>query len=294
MATALPRVARALAVPLAIAAAVTAAAPGWVTVRVRSGDTLSAIAARSHTTVAELVALNHLAGNGDLIYAGQTLKVGRSAGAARTASTTVRHRVVEGDSLYGLAARYHADWRQIARLNHLPPSLVVQLGQVLVIPARAAGSASGGPASGGSAPAAAPAGSGISRAAMRDLIARTARAYGVDPALALAVAYQESGCNQRMVSATGAIGAMQVMPSTGTFVGRYVVGRPLDLRSPRDNAVAGVALLKTLLRVVSPKTAVAAYYQGLASVRSRGMYADTEQYVRNVMALRVRFHARGF
>ena len=35
--------------------------------------------------------------------------------------------------------------------------------------------------------------------------------------------------------------------------------------------------------------AIAGYYQGLASVRSRGMYDDTQQYVANVQALRARF-----
>jgi hypothetical protein len=36
-------------------------------------------------------------------------------------------------------------------------------------------------------------------------------------------------------------------------------------------------------------TAAAAYYQGLASVRDRGMLPETERYVANVMALRGRF-----
>jgi hypothetical protein len=35
--------------------------------------------------------------------------------------------------------------------------------------------------------------------------------------------------------------------------------------------------------------AAAGYYQGLASVQAHGMYADTQQYVNNVMALRQRF-----
>jgi hypothetical protein len=34
---------------------------------------------------------------------------------------------------------------------------------------------------------------------------------------------------------------------------------------------------------------VAAYYQGLESVRQRGMLPDTRQYVNSVMALRSRF-----
>jgi hypothetical protein len=34
---------------------------------------------------------------------------------------------------------------------------------------------------------------------------------------------------------------------------------------------------------------VAAYYQGLRSVRERGMFPDTRRYVANVMALKARF-----
>jgi hypothetical protein len=35
--------------------------------------------------------------------------------------------------------------------------------------------------------------------------------------------------------------------------------------------------------------AAAGYYQGLSSVRQNGMFPDTQQYVRSVMALRSRF-----
>ena len=92
-----------------------------------------------------------------------------------------------------------------------------------------------------------------------------------------------------MVSAADAIGAMQVVPSTGNFVSRYIVGRHLDLLDAHDNAIAGVALLRNLLRAAPVDQAVAGYYQGLGSVRSRGMYADTKTYVANVLALRDRF-----
>ena len=36
-------------------------------------------------------------------------------------------------------------------------------------------------------------------------------------------------------------------------------------------------------------SAIAGYYQGLASVKERGMYDDTARYVDNVQALRSRF-----
>jgi hypothetical protein len=52
---------------------------------------------------------------------------------------------------------------------------------------------------------------------------------------------------------------------------------------------AGVVILKALLRSASSTDqAIAGYYQGLASVRSRGMFADTKAYVRSVRALHAR------
>jgi soluble lytic murein transglycosylase-like protein len=123
---------------------------------------------------------------------------------------------------------------------------------------------------------------------MRHTVQVTARRYGVDPALALAVAYQESGFNQRAVSPANAIGTMQVIPSSGVWAS-HLVGRRLDLLDPHDNVTAGVAILAAL-RVAAPeRTAIAGYYQGLSSVRRNGMFADTRRYVANVQTLRARF-----
>ena len=111
--------------------------------------------------------------------------------------------------------------------------------------------------------------------ATRDLIVRTARRYGVDPGLALAVAWQESGWNQRQVSVADAIGAMQVVPATGR-VGRRPgrpSARPAGPRRQRDRRRCGAARPAAAARTTAQ--AVAGYYQGLVSVRAHGMYADT-------------------
>jgi soluble lytic murein transglycosylase-like protein len=124
-----------------------------------------------------------------------------------------------------------------------------------------------------------------SREATRRLIERTARRYGVDPSLALAVGYQESGWNQRQVSVANAIGTMQVIPTSGQWAST-LVGRRLNLLDTEDNVTAGVVILKALTTSTGRLDhAVAGYYQGLASVRRLGMHADTKQYVRNVLAL---------
>jgi LysM repeat protein len=289
----------ALAIPVLLAVAVTASASGVTLYRIRSGDTLSQIAARYHTTVARLVALNHLPGNGGLIIAGNTLRIPHKHAAARrvarrpapTWRTVTRHYVVRpGDSLYAIAARFHANPRTIATRNHLPRSLIVVIGQHLAIPhrvrvahpVRAATTRGAHMFTGGRVPS--PHDVGL-------IIRKTARRWGVEPRLALAVAWQESGFNQRWVSSTGAVGAMQVEPYTGAFVSKYLVHRKLNLYDARDNATAGVALLSVLLRETrgNARHAVAGYYQGLASVLSRGMFTDTKRYVANVLALRNRF-----
>jgi soluble lytic murein transglycosylase-like protein len=127
-----------------------------------------------------------------------------------------------------------------------------------------------------------------SPAQITDMIKAAARRYGVDPALALAIAEQESGFDQRRVSSANAIGTMQVVPSSGRWAAA-LVGRPLDLFDTADNVVAGVAILAALRAAAPERTAVAAYYQGLSSVRRIGMLPETRRYVANVRALRPRF-----
>jgi N-acetylmuramoyl-L-alanine amidase len=269
-----------LAVLLAIA--VTASAGGGGRYTVRPGDTLSAIAARYDTTVEALVRLNNLPGNGNLIYAGSTIRLpghGRHAHARHGRTVVTTYVVKPGDSLYAIASRFHASADRIARRNHLPSSLVVVIGQKLRVPHHVA-------AARHHHTAAVP-----SRETVAALIRSTSRRWGVGQSLALAVSYMEAGFNQSMVSKVGAVGAMQIMPATGRWLSAYVVHRTLDIHKATDNVTAGVALLSVLLRETNGnvRVAVAGYYQGLASVRQRGMYDDTKRYVANVLALRNRF-----
>src|SRR4051794_5661791 len=263
---------------------------------VRPGDTLSAIAARYHTTVAALVRLNNLPGNGDLIYAGSTLRLpghGAHARAHHGHVATTTYTVRPGDSLYAIAGRFHASPSAIARRNHLPRSLIVVIGQHLRIRHHVRGAAHSHAHTPHSA--AVPAGfrgvSVPSRSAVEAMIRSTAARWHVDSRFALGISYEEAGFNQRVVSRIGAIGAMQILPSTGEWLSTYVLHRPLNVYRAQDNVTAGVALLSVLLTEThgDMRVAAAGYYQGLASVRARGMYDDTKQYVANVLALRNRF-----
>lgn len=295
---------RAVVVPMLLAIAVTASASSTTLIRVHKGDTLSAIAARYHTSVDRLVALNDLPGNGDLIYAGQTLRIPsgqhhrRHHHKARDAHRhhaahieTIWHTVVEGDTVDGLAARFHVRPERIAKRNHLPKSLVIVLGERLAIPHLVRGHRQ---QSVSSAIAAQRALLNRHREPSRDEVAQIIRAtaakWGLDERLALAIAWQESGFNMQEVSPVGAIGTMQVMPYTGVYLSDDVVHRDLDLFDAHDNVTAGVALLSVLTHEAkNERRAVAGYYQGLQSVRDHGMFRSTKRYVANVMALRDRF-----
>lgn len=279
-----------MAIPLVLAAVVTAAAPAFI--RIRPGDTLWALARSHHTTVAELQRLNGL--SGDLIYAGQLLKVPGNgsvgpAPAAPAAGGGLWVTVRPGDTVWAIAARHGGSVAAVIAQNRLRADGLIFPGQRLLVRAGST-PVTGAATAGGTAGAAAGGGGGRPAAAsVAQVIRRVAAQQGVEPALALAVAWQESGFQQHVVSPAGAVGVMQVMPGTGAWLARDVLHRPLNLANLEDNVLAGVALLRLLSRTVPVQTAVAAYYQGLGSVRAHGMYADTRRYVAAVFAHRARF-----
>jgi N-acetylmuramoyl-L-alanine amidase len=128
---------------------------------------------------------------------------------------------------------------------------------------------------------------------VRSLLVGTAVRQGVDPDLVLAVAWWESGWDQSRVSATGAIGLMQVQPEVAETAGPELLGRRVDVGKPADNADMGVALLKQLLADTDGDVplALADYYQGQGSVSSQGIQPDTQAYVDGVLGLAARFKA---
>jgi LysM repeat protein len=299
------RVLRLAAVPVAVAVIGTAAA-GSTHYRVRSGDTLSGIALDHHTTVDTLRTLNHLSKSSDLILVGQDLML--PAAAPRPATTPVTKPVAKtkivtwlvhsGDNLTAIARHYSVSIAAIEKRNHVGTNGVIFIGQKLQIEVPV----TDGPTSfaGRTYPPATVAAANRHRATLaqrsqptkaqtRALITRTAKRLGLDPALALAIGWQESGFQQRVVSPADAVGIMQVVPSTGDYISTYLVHRHLDLLDPADNITAGVALLKALTSAAPVDKAVAGYYQGLGSVLSKGMYADTKVYVASVLRLRKQF-----
>ncbi len=84
--------------------------PDWVDYIIQPGDTLSHIAMRQNTTVAELMANNHQIENKDLIYAGHTMKIPLSdAKDIRGAIGVVRNLHGYSEDQYIAAAQILAD-----------------------------------------------------------------------------------------------------------------------------------------------------------------------------------------
>ncbi|PZN32506.1 MAG: lytic transglycosylase [Proteobacteria bacterium] len=115
--------------------------------RVRSGDTLSAIAQRYGVSVAALRTANNL--RGSLIHPGQDLLVTpapgvtaattqRVASATPVRSASGRHVVRRGDTLWGIARRHGVSLDSLASHNGLSRQDTLSIGQVLNIPGAAA------------------------------------------------------------------------------------------------------------------------------------------------------------
>lgn len=291
-----------LSVPRTSAAPAASAGAAATVHVVRSGDTLSGIAARHRVSLASLLKANHLS-TGSVIHPGQKVVVRRAAATASAARSTARtktYRVRTGDTLGAIAARHHTSVAAIARASGISSRALIHPGQVLRLPGSSKASTTTSVPdtfNGVKYPRAVAEAAARNRAILarrsvpsrsetKAMIVRTARKHGVDPRLALAVSYQESGWNQRAVSPANAVGAMQVIPQSGQWASS-LVGRRLDLLKAQDNITAGVVMLRALGRSTdSMEKAVAAYYQGLGALQKHGMYSDTKLYVRNVLALR--------
>lgn len=328
MRAALPR---ALVLALAVAAAVYAVAPrlavfaeraGAATYLVQSGDSLSEIADRFDTTVAELVRLNGLA-DPDHLVTGTTLQI-RVATRSGMASTT-GYRVQEGDTLSAIASAHGLSTTALAQLNQLENPNFLRLGTELLIPSvGAAASTSSGTrthtvatgetlssiaAEYGTSVAAIVVANSLSNgnvirtgqtltipaAALPELSVRAAsalehaaKASGVDRDLLMALSLMESGWQSHVVSHTGAVGLMQLMPDTAEWAVTHLSPDADNWHgSIEDNAIVGAEYFAHLLFLEGGDVegALASYYQGWSSYKTDGMYEETRDYVDDVMAL---------
>lgn len=296
-----------------IALLATPAAHAHVLHTVSAGETLWSIAAQSNLTTRTVAAYNGLSEDANVVL-GSTIKIpsiaegqaalagaGPPAGGSASVSSSPAapgappaqgaYIVRPGDTLTALAAQTGVPVAQMAYMNGLAPDAHLLIGTVLKLP------------TGAPAPARASMPAPTARVVPQadpvptpgrldsSQIKALAAEHGAPASLAAAIAWQESGFNNAAVSSANARGVMQIMPGTWDWVNRNLAPGPLDPASAADNVRAGSLYLAQLLRQTGgdARLATAAYYQGLASVRSRGMFDDTKRYVDNVFALQGRF-----
>ena len=124
---------------LSVPASVTAAGPE--TYVVQSGDTLTAIAQRFKTSVAEIKKLNNLGAN-DTITVGQKLLIPTGDAPASTSApgpiaptNIISYTIQPGDTLARIASRYGTSLRALAQLNGLPNPNLLDEGQGIAVSA---------------------------------------------------------------------------------------------------------------------------------------------------------------
>jgi soluble lytic murein transglycosylase-like protein len=239
---------------------------------VRPGETLTSVAAADGVSIAAIAAANHMSARA-LLIAGQTLMIpvaatsGQSTTGSETAGNEASEEAAEGES--GSSAEVNASYTRT---------------QTTASSTATTNSSSGATSAAGPQPTA-------QRVSGSD-IAGVADTNGVPAALAEAIAWQESGWNNAEVSSVGAVGVMQIVPTTWNWIDRYLTpSDPLGTDSAAENIRAGVLLLRELLQLTggNEQMAVAGYYQGLGSVQKYGMLPSTRRYVADVLALAQHF-----
>lgn len=130
-----------------------------------------------------------------------------------------------------------------------------------------------------------------SRSALQPQFDKAAKANGIPADLLKSLAYVESGWQNKVVSSTGAVGIGQLMPDTVSFVNQSLVSRPLDPAQPTQNITMSATYLRYLINQENGdyRRALAAYYQGLASLRENGPYESTQAYVDAIVAVSKRY-----
>jgi soluble lytic murein transglycosylase-like protein len=124
---------------------------------------------------------------------------------------------------------------------------------------------------------------GYKSSSFASIIESISQKYGVDPSLVGAVIKNESNYDADAESYAGALGLMQLMPSTATSLG---VSDPLD---PYQNIEGGVKYLSNLLDMYNGDVslALAAYNAGPGAVNTYDgipPYQETQTYVQRVLS----------
>lgn len=219
---------------------------------------------------------------------------GRRAG-RNPGSYTLR----SGDTLSAVAARFGVSIESLASANGIDNIHVIYAGKRLSIPTAgdvATPAGSGPAARSGPASVVSPRYPALllahpERLVLDDVFDKWANAYGVPADLLKALAWMESGWQNSVVSSAAAVGVGQLTPATVDFVAGRLIGAPLDPKVPSDNIRMSARYIRYLLDQTGGdvRSALAAYFQGLGSLRRGGILAVSRWYSDSILALRPLF-----
>ena len=111
-------------------------------------------------------------------------------------------------------------------------------------------------------------------------IGRYASQYRIDPDLVRAIIYAESKGDPYSVSRNGALGLMQIMPTTADFVG---VGNLLD---PEENIKAGVRYIAWLVKQYDERRVIWAWNAGPSKTNRKIMPGETKRFIVEVLTVK--------
>ena len=231
--------------------------------------------------------------------AGLSSGLGHGSGVRTPASYTLR----SGDTLSEIAQRYGVSVERLASANGIGNIHRIYAGTKLSIPGDPGASVVVGAPAG---PGAVRVGSAAANAFARyptllqahperlvldDVFDKWANTYGVPADLMKALAWMESGWQNGVVSSANAVGVGQLTPATVQFVSGQLIGAPLDPKAPADNIRMSARYIRYLMDQTGGDvhSALAAYFQGLGSLRRGGILAVSRWYSDSILALRPLF-----
>jgi soluble lytic murein transglycosylase-like protein len=205
--------------------------------------------------------------------------------------TCIWHRVVPGDTLGDLAFSYHSNVWHLARINHIHNVDLIFVGQNLCIDSTVAhksGSTDGMLPNGSVRWYAYDSLDWSNKAEVANQLRQAAARYGLPANLLLAIAWQESGWNQHVISYDGGIGVMQIMPYTAYGLDRQT-GMSYNPYKLSDNIELGAIYLRSLMNGFhgNLNEVISGYNEGGWSVIHRGIF--NWNYVRSVQSLMKQF-----
>jgi murein DD-endopeptidase MepM/ murein hydrolase activator NlpD len=237
------------------------------------------------------------------------------AGAAGSAAVGT-YVVKPGDTLWAISHANGISVSKLAAANHMRVGDLLLIGRSLNIPGKSTASTGRGTQAAAAATTSSPPAAnpwtfcstfqptrgpwGVmpaqlrnspQRLALQALFIKWASHYNLSLPLLEAIAWQESGWQQGVISPVGAIGAGQLMPDTANFIVTNLIGRPMNINSVSDNIRMSAAFLGYLSDLEGNNlcATIAAYYEGPLNLAHYGVFAETQQYVASVEALIPRF-----